>query len=78
MQLNKNPVKKEFISLISIILVLIAAGLISGCDEKAPAKKRSAKTLPAVETAQAEVQSLDHKILPQNKISRSLHPTLFR
>jgi len=62
MQLNKNPVKKEFISLISIILVLIAAGLISGCDEKAPAKKRSAKTLPAVETAQAEVQSLDHKI----------------
>ena len=62
MQLNKNPVKKEFISLISIILVLIAAGLISACDEKAPAKKRSAKTLPAVETAQAEVQSLNHKI----------------
>lgn len=62
MQITKSPIKKQVISLISMILVLTVTGFISGCDDKAPAKKRSPKTIPAVEVTQAEVQSLNHKI----------------
>jgi len=63
MRLLKKPVKKVIISILSIISALSFAGLMSGCDEKQAPVKRTAKVLPAVETAQAEVQALNHKMM---------------
>lgn len=61
-QLNNHPIKSPLILLLSIILACISMGLLSGCDDKAPAKKRTAKALPVVEIAQAKIQSLSHTI----------------
>lgn len=46
-----------------LIFVLLMTGLLSGCDNKKESpKKRSAHALPSVEIAQAEIQSLNHKM----------------
>lgn len=44
------------------LLLPILSGLLMGCDNQSSEKKRTPKTLPAVEIAQAERQSLNHKI----------------
>ncbi|MCU7800538.1 MAG: efflux RND transporter periplasmic adaptor subunit [gamma proteobacterium symbiont of Lucinoma myriamae] len=62
MQIIKKPIKSRVTFLPGMILILVVTGLINGCDDKAPAKKRSPKTLPAVEVTQAENQSLNHTI----------------
>ena len=62
MQPIKKPEKKESNALINSIFILLISGLISSCDEQATAKKHSPKSLPVVQIAQAEIQSLNHKI----------------
>ncbi|MCU7940522.1 MAG: efflux RND transporter periplasmic adaptor subunit [gamma proteobacterium symbiont of Bathyaustriella thionipta] len=62
MQRLKNPIKKQLTSLANMILFLFITGFISGCDDKAPVKKRSPNTLAAVEVTQAKIQSLNHTI----------------
>jgi len=62
MQILKEPIKKQLTALAIMILALSITSFISGCDDKAPAKKRTPKSLPAVEVTQAEIQSLNHSI----------------
>ncbi len=60
----------------SLILFLLITGFISGCDDNKDAtKKRTARILPAVETAQAEIQSLNHKMTVTGTLepSRTVH-----
>jgi len=45
-----------------LFLILLLSGLLVGCDDKAVVKKRSPASLPAVEVAKAELQSLNHRI----------------
>ena len=60
MKAKNNPIKKAVISILPVILILFFSGLTGGCDEKKVSKKRTSRALPAVETAQAEIQSLNH------------------
>lgn len=46
----------------SLTLVLFLSGIIIGCDEPVPSKKRISQTLAAVETTHAKIQSLNHKM----------------
>ncbi len=62
MKAINNPIKKAVITILPVILILSFSGLTGGCDEKKVSKKRTSRTLPAVETAQAEIQSLNHTI----------------
>lgn len=57
--------------MLPVILILLFTGLISACDEKETPKKRSSRALPAVETEQAMVQSLNHKMT----VTGTLEPT---
>lgn len=54
--------KKAVIINIPIFLILFFSSLISGCDEKKEPKKRVSMSPPTVETAQAVIQSLNHKM----------------
>lgn len=62
MLLINNSVKKVVSAILSVISVLLFTGLMSACDEKETPKKRTSRALPAVETEQAMMQSLNHKM----------------
>ncbi len=48
--------------LLSTLLLLALATIITGCDAPLPEQKRSTRSLPVVEIAQVEMQSLNHKL----------------
>ncbi len=79
MRLINTPIKKAVMPILSInwlfITVFVFTGLLSGCEKQQDAKKRSPKTLPVVEVALAEVQSLNHKITVTGTLepSRTVH-----
>jgi len=47
---------------LTVLLLLVFATVITACDAPLPEKKRSARSLPVVEIAQAEIQSLNHTL----------------
>jgi len=68
--------KRSFLTgTVIIASVFLLAGLISGCDKKEAPKKRDQRPVPVVETALAEIQSLNHKLTVTGTLepSRTVH-----
>lgn len=70
-----NHPKKHFTAVFISSFIIIIIGLLSGCAEKKAPKKRTPTPLPVVETARAEIQSLNHKMTMAGTLepSRTIH-----